>query len=1049
MRPSERARYAAAITLSKGKMYEYGVPLEDHLQLPPDLDLDKQFPLAIGTLGDFASETVMRTLGLRLPERTTPREHVVFAAQVLQAYNDSQLNPRLSFELKLLAAAAFHLGEVPGSAAVLIKGISSLGTFADDSLARQARIALDQPWAQTRNPGQALALAVNANLGRHFRTGLNGDPEKKAFHELREWAYSAGSAHELLLADILGAVAAVRMANSAWSLLPTYSGLPVELWQPYLTRLKAIKEMWPSQRMLGEAGLFRGEPCVVQMPASAGKTRATELVLRSAFLSSRTNLAVVVAPFRALCQEIANDLQMTFADDAYEVNQLSDAIQSDYKSELPEFFEIASEPTPHVVVLTPEKLLYVLRQEPQFVERLGLIVYDEGHQFDTGTRGVTYELLLTSIKRLLPPGAQTVLISAVIQNAPIMARWLLADETKVVSDHALQTRRLVAFASLPRRKAGQLQFSAGVNGEQKFYVPRVIVKEKLKRFPRERIDRYFPTDESSSIALYLGLRLAHNGGVAIYSRTRASAAKIVRTAVEETFAREVSLPAPAQSSDVDELQRFKRLFEENFGNASYLTRGVELGLFAHHGNTPHGIRLAIEHAMRKDLIRLIVCTSTLAQGVNLPIRYLLITSPMQGREAIKARDFHNLMGRAGRAGMYGEGTVVFTNHRLYDERTTERRRWSAVLQLIRPESAEPTGSTLLALLEPMRSDSGALPIGNPTPHQIATQLIDDRDALYMTIENLPESAKKQGFSTESLRRQLDIKRATIEAIESFLMTYRGDVSSNAFIATSRNLVRETLAFSLATSEQKVLLEEVFERVARRIERIAPDVHTQARYGRTLLGVDTALAIDKWVTDNLVVLQLASSSDELFELLWPLLTAHSSDKRLKETNPPDSLRDLGLGWLAGKPFWQLLAALNEQEAGVPQKRGKRGFDIDSVVDLCEQTFGYEFALLIAAVKAAFMQAALTEKGASYFEVYADLLQKRLKYGLPSQDSISYFEAGFAERVIAQEIAVGVFREVANSPLEARLLVRQHAEDVEQVINRYPKYFEAVFRNLVLR
>lgn len=45
MKPKKRARYAAAVTLSKGKMFEYGVPEGDHIELPDDLDLQMQFPL--------------------------------------------------------------------------------------------------------------------------------------------------------------------------------------------------------------------------------------------------------------------------------------------------------------------------------------------------------------------------------------------------------------------------------------------------------------------------------------------------------------------------------------------------------------------------------------------------------------------------------------------------------------------------------------------------------------------------------------------------------------------------------------------------------------------------------------------------------------------------------------------------------------------------------------------------------------------------------------------------------------------------------------------
>lgn len=1043
MKPSERSRIAAAITLSKGKMYEYGVPPEDHLELPGDLDLEQQFPLAIGTLGDFAADAVGTSLQVGYSERATPRDEVIFAAQVLRAFDESLLNAGLAYDLRLLAAAAFYLGDVPGSAAVLIRSLSSMESPSSDHLALAVRIALDRPWVRVGlRVVDERAAAVLAALRQHFQAG-GGDQAEQAIRTLRRWAYETGSAHELLLADVLGAVTLTRIASSAWTLLPAYSGLATEAWRPYLMRQAAIKEMWPSQRMLGAAGLYRGASGVVQMPTSAGKSRATELVLRAAFLSGRTRLAVVVAPFRALCQEIASDLRAAFLEDGYRVNQLSDALQPDFTSELAGFLDVTVNESPHVVVLTPEKLLYVLRQEPRLVDELGLIVYDEGHQFDTGTRGVTYELLLTSIKRLLPTSAQSMLISAVIQNAAAVAKWLLSDASRVVADQWLQTRRLVAFVSLPTGRAGQLRFNPGDVDEQRFYVPRVIVREKLKKLPRERAERVFPTDESGSVATYLGLRLVRNGGVAIYARTKASAAKIVRDAVTEVFARQVSLPAPVESSDAGEVQRFRTLFAENFGEDSYLTRGAALGLFAHHGNTPHGLRLAIEHAMREDYIRLIVCTSTLSQGVNLPIRYLLVTSPMQGREAIRARDFHNLMGRAGRAGMHGEGTVLFTDHRLYDERSEEPERWGSALNLLRPESSEPTGSTLLALLEPMRSDFGARLIESPTPVQIATLLVDDRREIYRRIHNLPEATIRRGFSTDGLRRQLDVKKETVEAIESFLMTYRGEVESDVFIATSRALARETLAFSLANAEQRKLLEDVFERVARRIERLVPEPAKQIRYGRTLLGVDAAVAIDEWVNEHELALVGVESSDELFELLWPLFTRLSEAKRLKDTEPSDALLNLARGWIAGKSFKELLADLNAVDAGYPFRQGRQKFSVDSVVELCEQTFGFEFALALSAVRSAFEAVSLSEEDAEEFSRHSDLLQKRLKYGLPSQDSISYFEAGFAERVVAQKLADEVFWEVAKSASEARILVKQYADDVGTLVKQFPSYFQSVF------
>lgn len=1039
MKPDKRARYAAAITLSKGKMYEYGVPEADHLAIPEDLQLEMQFPLALGTLGDFASEAVTHAISAN-EEARTPRDEVVFAAQVLQAFDESQLNTRISFALRVLSAAGFYLGDIPGNAAVLVSKLLQFEIPPNDHFSRAALAALDKPWNSLRDVAEPRAAAVLQALAQHFRG--DGEPTGaiNAIRKLREWSYAAASSHELLMADLLGAVSAGRIANSAWTLMPNYSELPPQKWRPYLSRLASIKEMWPSQRMLGEAGLYRGQSSVVQMPTSTGKSRATELIIRSAFLSDRTRLALVIAPFRALCQEIASDLEKAFRDDGYNVNQLSDALQPDF-----DIFDVGVESQPQVVVVTPEKLLYIQRQDPDIVQNAGLVVYDEGHQFDTGTRGVTYELLLTSIKRLLPESAQTVLISAVIQNAASVAAWLLKDKARVVSDKALQARRLIAFASLPHDKDGQLQFNVASETEQRFFVPRVIVQEKQPRRRRERKDRFFPTSDSGSIALYLGLRVVANGGVAIYAGRKASAAKIVRDAVEETFGRGISFAPPSSRSNGAEITRFVHLYEENFGAAAYLTKAAALGIFAHHGNTPQGVRLAIEYAMRHRLICLIVCTSTLAQGVNLPIRYLLVTSPMQGRESIRPRDFHNLMGRAGRAGMYGEGTVIFTDHRLFDERLAERFRWNNTVALINPDSAEPTGSTLLSLVHPLRNDTRTLELTSPTPAQIADFVIDQWERMEALTASIATSLQGSKFTESSLREQLHEKKKIVEAVESFLMTYRGDVDSETFVANARGLASETLAYSLASIEQQGLLTTIFETVARRVERLASEPAIQHRFGRTLLGIDHALEIDAWVADNFSALADATSAEDLFESLWPILTKLSDEKRVNDTAPKDAVKSLAAGWLAGRSFATLLEELEAVGACYPYGKQTRSFDIDLVVELCEQAFGFEFALLLAAVKESFA-ARLPEGSESNLGEHVDLLQKRLKYGLPNAEAIAYFEAGFSERVIAQVLSVVTF-DTAATIHDVRTLCRNYSDAFAEVLLDYPSYFTDVLRTIV--
>lgn len=575
-------------------------------------------------------------------------------------------------------------------------------------------------------------------------------------------------------------------------------------------------------------------------------------------------------------------------------------------------------------------------------------------------------------------------------------------------------------------------------------MPRVIVPEHLDTTPREK-ERIFPTSESSSVALYLGLKLAENGGVAIYVRMPGSASKLVRDVAREVFPRNPSFDSPAKFCDSKELNRLVHLLDMNFGDGSYLTEAARLGVFAHHGNTPHGARLAIEHAMRKSHIRLIVCTSTLAQGVNLPIRYLLVTAAMQGKEVIKARDFHNLIGRAGRAGMYGEGTILFSDPALFDQQDAKPERWNAAQALLSKESAEDTSSSLLNLLAPIENESRTRILVEPSAEEIVQRLIDAPDELFEELATLDNALLRVGFKVDGIQKQLRSKRKFIDAIESFLMAHDEAADEAGFISVARELARETFAHSLASKEQQDLLEGIFQAIARNVADKVPVLEDRVRYGRTLFGVDVSRRIDQWVGSNKWELEVCASEEELLDTLWPFLLSLSSDNQLRTLEPERARKRLAKKWLSGMSFGAILSWLKGIDAYVPQKTRKLKPTEDMVVGFCEKTLGYELGLYIAAMKSSF-ENAVDEGHSEDVRQYFDLLQKRLKYGLPNQDTISYHEVGFAERVVAQAVAAEVLWEAAQSPADARRLLRKYGRDVRDTIEKFPSYFVEVFEEV---
>ena len=99
----------------------------------------------------------------------------------------------------------------------------------------------------------------------------------------------------------------------------------------------------------------------------------------------------------------------------------------------------------------------MLTHQQTFAENIGLIIFDEGHQFDTGERGVTYELLLTELKRFLPEGCQKILISAVIHNAQQISEWLSPSNKVIQGTNTLPTERSIGIVNFDYG-IGQINF---------------------------------------------------------------------------------------------------------------------------------------------------------------------------------------------------------------------------------------------------------------------------------------------------------------------------------------------------------------------------------------------------------------------------------------------------------------------------------------------------------------------------------------------------------------------------------------------------------------
>ena len=179
-----------------------------------------------------------------------------------------------------------------------------------------------------------------------------------------------------------------------------------------------------------------------------------------------------------------------------------------------------------ILICTPEKLSYIIHHQVEFLDEIGLYIFDESHMFDDGRRGTAYELLISEIRKHINTEKQIVLLSAVLSNAEQIKQWLFNENGTLASDPAIKTTpKSIGFSSQTR----DIHYYSEDPEREDFYVPRSIEVNLLKKLGKERKKRYFPNlTDPKDIAIYYANKLCKNGGAAIFANRTRSVQTIIQ-----------------------------------------------------------------------------------------------------------------------------------------------------------------------------------------------------------------------------------------------------------------------------------------------------------------------------------------------------------------------------------------------------------------------------------------------------------------------------------------------------------------------------------------
>ena len=624
---------------------------------------------------------------------------------------------------------------------------------------------------------------------------------------------------------------------------------------------------------------------------SAGKTRIAELCILRTLAS--TQRVVYVTPLRALSAQTERDLAQTFLRLGLSVSSLYSSVEFDSS-------DAETLRQGHIVISTPEKLSFALRNDATLIDDVGLVVLDEGHMLGPNEREVRYEVLVESLLRRQDAAKRRIVaLSALFptpeEMAPLVA-WVRQDAfgEPIYSNWRPTRQRFGTIQWLDGVGAARLDM--GVEGQNSF----------IRRF----IEPYLPPEGSrrknafpnnkNELTLAAAWQFVEQGRrVFVYCPLRGSVetlGKLILTSIRQGI---LTPLREASQRMLDAINTGTEWLGAEHPAVQCLQHGVAL----HHAGLPRPFLNEIEGLLRSDECPLVIASPTLAQGLNLSASVLLIPSIWRNQSIIPSTEFANVAGRAGRAFADLEGLVI---HVIWED-VAWRRRYA--LQ---------NWKNLVSSAGSIRDVSGLLEL----TIRICTMIADQANVPFEEVleyvtsnESAWDFNPTQNSGSERTEADWESAIASLDtAILSLLdpETEESNIDSNLAQALDGSLFSRLLP-SKDQAEQEMLPQFV----AARAHNIWSATDATQRRGFYLSGV--GFQAGSYLTtglDGLVALLLeaeaAIENGELTDLVEAVTTFADLVCRVAPFRPRDPMpptwRDGLAAWLEGRPASDVISIL---------------------------------------------------------------------------------------------------------------------------------------------
>ncbi|OJD11813.1 hypothetical protein ACJ73_09463 [Blastomyces percursus] len=414
---------------------------------------------------------------------------------------------------------------------------------------------------------------------------------------------------------------------------------------------------WQASCLLGRGHLTAEKNLVYSAPTGGGKSLVADVLMLKRVIDDPSKKAILVLPYVALVQEKLKWLRRVVEgvnkniDTPATVDEASSAPQWRQPQSLIRvtgFFggskARATWVDTDIAVCTIEKANSLVNTaiEECKINDLGIVVLDELHMLDDEHRGYLIEIMVTKLM-LLQHGIQIVGMSATLSNTEVLAKWLRANyyiskyRPIPIQEHLVYNNEIYPATSSKEFFRTATQLNKLDPSQRKSLACRIIDRSTYKELAA-------PT-ANAMVSLAIEIALSGYGALVFCGSRQAcqSNAMLISSAMPD----ETTLDKDLLERRMDLVAGLQSL---PCGIDPVFRKTVIKGVAFHHAGLTTEERDLIAEAYDKGILRVLVATCSLAAGINLPARRVILCGARMGRDLVGPAMLRQMRGRAGRKG---------------------------------------------------------------------------------------------------------------------------------------------------------------------------------------------------------------------------------------------------------------------------------------------------------------------------------------------------------------------------------------------------------------